>query len=70
MGRMEAACAGWLYLLYKGEVAVLECPLDAFRLPCEGNLRSPRGFTSLIFPHGGRKTGQRATQVGSEQAII
>jgi hypothetical protein len=59
MGRMEAVRAGWLCLLHKGEVAVMACSLDAFRLPCEGKSRLPKGSTSLIFPHGGREMGQR-----------
>jgi hypothetical protein len=53
-------CArGWLCLLHAGEVAVLVCLLEAFRLLCEGKSRLLKGFTSLIFPHGGRKMRQR-----------
>ena len=59
MGQMGTARADWLYLSHKGEVAVLACSLGAFRLPCEGKSGLLRGFMSLIFPHGGRKTGQR-----------
>jgi hypothetical protein len=59
MGRIGTARAGWLCLLHEKEVAALGCSLNAFRLPFEGKSGLLRGFTPLIFPRGGRKTGQR-----------
>jgi hypothetical protein len=58
---MGTACAGWLHLSHEGEVAVLACSLDAFRLPCEEKSRLPvlRRLTSLVFPHDGREMRQR-----------
>jgi hypothetical protein len=61
---METARAGWLCLLHEGEVGVLASSLDTFELPCDlrGEVKAtvPSGFTSLAFPHGGRKMGYRS----------